>query len=234
MVVALMETAPVRVSIIIPALNEAEAIAEAVSRARRLNPLEIIVVDGGSDDDTPRLAAQADQVHTAPRGRGTQQNQGAAACRGDVLLFLHADCWLEPDALQAITRALDDIQCVGGCFQQRIEAVGRRYRWLERGNALRVKWWKLAYGDQGIFCRRQVFERLGGFPPLPLMEDLFFMKRLRQEGKVALLDARLHVSARRWEQRGVIRQTATNWLLTVLAQAGVSPERLARWYPHLR
>ncbi|MGE5193642.1 MAG: glycosyl transferase family 2, partial [Deltaproteobacteria bacterium] len=92
----------------------------------------------------------------------------------------------------------------------------------------------LAYGDQGIFVRREVFHRLGGFPSLALMEDLFFMKRLRKEGRLALLDGPLHVSARRWEKQGVIRQTARNWTLTLLAHLGISPNRLANFYPHVR
>lgn len=222
------------VSIIIPTLNEGPSIAEAVRRARELGPAEVIVVDGGSDDGTAQNAAQADRVLLAPRGRGTQQNAGASASCGEVLLFLHADCWLEPGSLEAVFAALEDARCVGGCFRQAIAAEGRKYRWLEWGNALRVRLWTLAYGDQGIFVRRSVFERLGGFPPLAMMEDLFFMKRLRHEGKFALLDTRLHVSPRRWEQQGVVRQTARNWFLTGLAQAGVSPDRLVRLYPHVR
>src|SRR5262249_13127810 len=223
----------VRTSIIIPTLNEEAVIGTAIERARRLLPAEIIVVDGGSDDGTVAAANSADQLLTAPRGRASQQNAGAATGSGDVLLFLHADCWLEPGSLEQIVAAMDDPLCIGGCFRQRIDAEGRRFRWLERGNALRVKWWWLAYGDQGIFVRREVFHQVGGFPPLALMEDLYLMKRLR-EGCLALLDGPIHVSARRWEKHGVFGQTARNWWLTLLAQLGVSPNRLARFYPHVR
>jgi rSAM/selenodomain-associated transferase 2 len=222
------------VSIVIPTLNEGADITETIRHARELAPAEIIVVDGGSDDGTVENASAADRVLTAPRGRGAQQNAGAAVSRGDVLLFLHADCWLEPGSLDAILAALDDPRAVGGCFQQTIEAEGLEYRWLERGNALRVRLWTLAYGDQGIFVRRTIFDRLGGFPPLPIMEDLFFMKRLRHEGRFILLENRLHVSPRRWQQNGIFRQTARNWLLTGLAQAGVPPDRLTGFYPHVR
>jgi rSAM/selenodomain-associated transferase 2 len=223
------------ISIIIPTLNEAAGIAEAIVRARAVQPAEVIVVDGGSTDGTLNLARQAgaDACLTSERGRANQQNNGAAASRGDVLLFLHADCWLEPGSLAAIDVVLRDPAFVGGCFQQRIDADGLRYRWLERGDALRVKLWTLAYGDQGIFVRKSVFDRLGGFPPLRFMEDLFFMKRLRREGRFVLLDERLHVSARRWQRHGVVRQTVRNWMLTALAQAGVSPDRLARFYSHV-
>ncbi|MGQ0633243.1 MAG: TIGR04283 family arsenosugar biosynthesis glycosyltransferase [Planctomycetaceae bacterium] len=222
------------VSIIIPTLNEAAVIAQAVARSRAILPREIIVVDGGSDDDTLAQACAADRLLTAPRGRAAQQNSGAAAARGEVLLFLHADCWLEPQALLQIEMALSDIDCVGGAFRQQIDAPGWKFRWLERGNALRVRLWGLAYGDQAIFVRRDKFQRLGGFPQLMFMEDLFFMKRLRREGTLALLDGPLHVSARRWQYHGVVRQTARNWWLTALVLCGVSPDRLASLYRPVR
>ncbi len=221
-------------AIIIPTLNEAEIIADAVERAHALRPQEIIVVDGGSNDGTCEAASAADKVLVTSRGRAPQQNAGAAASCCDTLLFLHADCWLGGGGLEQIAAALTDEHCVGGCFRQMVDAEGWRYRWLERGNAMRVSLWGLAYGDQGIFVRREVFNRLGGFPSLALMEDLFLMKRLRREGRVALLDGPLHVSARRWEKRGVFRQTAHNWWLTALARAGVSPNTLARSYQDVR
>jgi rSAM/selenodomain-associated transferase 2 len=222
------------VSIIIPTLNEATQIGAAIDSARAAGPLEIIVADGGSSDGTVELAQSADRVIVSPRGRAAQQNAGAALARSDTLLFLHADCRLPRECLSEITRVLASPHVAGGCFRQQIDAPGARYRWLERGNALRVKLWGLAYCDQAIFVRRETFERLGGFPPLALMEDLFFMKRLRREGKIAMLDSRLVVSPRRWQQQGVVRQTARNWFLTALAQCGVSPDRLVRLYPHIR
>jgi rSAM/selenodomain-associated transferase 2 len=222
------------ISVIIPTLNEADRIAGLIARTRELGACEIIVVDGGSDDGTPGRAAAADLVLSAPRGRARQQNAGAQGSHGDVLLFLHADCWLERGALEEIQSALADSRCIGGCFRQRIDANGLRYRMLESGNALRVQLLRWAYGDQGIFARRQAFERIGGFPEVPLMEDLYLMKRLKREGRFALLESRIHVSPRRWQQRGVIRQTCRNWTLLTLAHCGVPPERLARMYPHVR
>jgi len=223
-----------RVAIIIPALNEAPRIAEAVARARAAGPCEVLVVDGGSTDGTPGRAAQADCVLQAPRGRARQQNAGAARARAEVLLFLHADCWLEPGSLEEVRRALAEPTVVGGCFRQRIDAPGLRYRWLERGNALRVRLFGLAYGDQAIFVRRDVFERIGGFPDEPFLEDLLFMKRLRRQGRIALLPARLVVSARRWQATGVVRQTLRNWALALAGQCGVPPRWLARFYPQVR
>lgn len=219
---------------IIPTLNEAERIAQAIAAARGAGECEIIVADGGSADGTLQQAASADRVLTTDPGRALQQNAGAVASTGDVLLFLHADCLLPTGAFDAIRTALDDKGCIGGCFRQAIDAPGLAYRILEWGNAQRVRWLGWAYGDQGIFVRRDVFNRLGGFPEIPLMEDLYFMKRVRREGRIALIEPRLRVSARRWQAHGIVRQTLRNWTLLALAHCGVSPSRLSRFYPHVR
>ena len=222
------------ISIIIPTLNEAANIAGLIEQMRGIGECEIIVVDGGSADDTCQRAIQADRVLNSPPGRARQQNLGAEECRGDVLLFLHADCRLPSTALDAIRQALADDRVVGGCFEQRLDARGVRYRLIEWGNAWRVRLFKLAYGDQAIFVRRAVFESLGRFPELPLMEDVFLMKRLRRAGRFVLSPDRLTVSTRRWQRHGVIRQTLRNWTLLSLALCGVSPDRLARFYPQAR
>ena len=222
------------ISIIVPTLNEDANIAALIAQTRNIGDCEIIVVDGGSTDDTQARATGADRVLISSPGRAKQQNLGAEACRGDVLLFLHADCRLPSTALNSIRAALADERVIGGCFQQRIDSPGLRYRWIERGNAWRVRLFKLAYGDQAIFVRRIVFEQLGRFPELRLMEDVFLMKRLRHVGRFVLLPDRLTVSARRWRQHGVIRQTLRNWMLLTLALCGASPDRLARFYPNTR
>ena len=224
-----------RISVIIPTLNEAEHIERTIQQIRDCGDCEIVVVDGGSVDGTLERASQADLTLAGPRGRGRQQNHGAHSSQGDVLLFLHADCQLQSGCLAAIDTALDDPRVSGGCFYQRIQAAGFRYRCLEWGNATRVRLAGWAYGDQGIFVRRQVFEDLGGFPELPLMEDLYFSKQLKRAGRLRLVrQPPLGVSARRWQHTGVIRQTLCNWLLISLATVGVSPHWLARLYPHIR
>ena len=218
-------------SIVIPTLNEASEIEEAIERATALNPSELIVADGGSSDATVELCrgSPCTVVESRP-GRGTQLNAGSSRASGDVLLFLHADCWLDPDAPRQIAAALADPHVIAGAFYQRIDGSARIYRWLERGNAWRVRWRGVAFGDQAIFIRRTTFDKLGGFPEMPIMEDLILMKQLRRLAKPVLLPGPVHVSARRWKQRGVLRQTIRNWLLQVAYSLGVSPRRLARHY----
>lgn len=239
------------ISVIIPTLNEAACIAETIKACRLADFDEIIVVDGGSQDDTIAQASAADRVLTWPvqpqplsrsplaenlsgLGRAVQQNWGALHSRGEILCFLHADCRPAPDSAAAIRSALTDPACLGGCFVQRIEAEGWPYRWLEAGNLRRVLWFGWAYGDQGLFIRRRFFEAVGGFPPWPLMEELELMRRLRGQGRWVVLREPLTISARRWKQRGIIRQTLRNWTLLALFAAGVSPHRLARSYPPIR
>ena len=153
-----------RVSVIIPAMNEAELVAGAVVSARAAGATEVIVADGGSDDATVERARQAGgDVVACPTGRAVQQNQAAARATGDVLLFLHSDCRLPATALQQLTDGLGDLRVVGGAFRQRIEADGLGYRWLEWGNAWRVRWMRQPYGDQGLFVRKEVFERLARY-----------------------------------------------------------------------
>lgn len=229
-----MAAMPLRISVIIPALNEGPLIAEAVERAWKLAPDEVIVVDGESADGTAELAHSGGaQVHRCSPGRAKQLNLGASRAAGECLLFLHVDTWLAPDGLSQIREALAEGRAHCGAFRQCIEAAGRIYRWLERGNAWRARRRGLPYGDQGIFVRRALFEQLGGFPQVRLMEDVLLMKALRRQAWPVLLPGPLYVSARRWRRYGVLRQTARNWLLLSAARAGVHPDRLARFYsPH--
>jgi rSAM/selenodomain-associated transferase 2 len=222
------------ISVIIPALNESLNIVRAVERAAALAPHEILVADGGSEDGTPELARAAGaRVIESARGRARQQNAAAREATGDVLLFLHTDCWLAPDAGAQIARALDDPRVLAGAFRHRIEADGFLYRLIERGDSFRAGWLQRPYGDQGIFVRRKTFCELGGFPEAPLMEDVLLMRRVRKISRIVLLPGPLYASARRWQKHGVVRQTLRNWAILAAERAGVSPERLAAYYtPH--
>ena len=221
-----------RLSIVIPTLNESAVIEQNILRALVLQPIEVVVADGQSTDGTGDLAWSAGAtVVTSERGRGRQLNAGARAARGDTLLFLHADCWLEPLAAGQIEAALQDENVIGGAFRQRIDHDRPIFRWLERGNAARIRWRRMPYGDQGIFVRRSAFEAVGGFAEVRLMEDVLLMREFRRRGwRIELLPGPIHVDPRRWLKHGVVRQTLRNWTLLAGLKLGISPDRLAEFY----
>jgi rSAM/selenodomain-associated transferase 2 len=219
------------ISVIIPALNEAACIADTIRSLRAQQAGQIIVVDGGSHDGTARLAGEADLVLSSSPGRATQMNAGAARASRDCLLFLHADCSLENGWTLALERCLARGNVSAGCFSIRVCAEGFLYRCIDWCASARVRLSGLIYGDQGLFLRRQHFNRLGGFPPLRFMEDLFFSKTLRRHGRVEVIRSRIFVSPRRWQKTGILQQSLRNWTLTALAAAGMQPDRLAGYYP---
>lgn len=221
----------VKLSIVIPAFNEAALIARAAASAWGAGAQEVVVVDGGSDDGTADLAGQAGaMVLAAPRGRAAQQNVGAAATTGDVLLFLHADSALDPACGPQLAAALSRPEVQAGAFRQRIEAAGCKYRLVERGNALRVQWGARPYGDQAIFLRRTLFEAVGGFPDVPLLEDLLLARAVARHCRPVLLPGPVYLSPRHWARRGVVRQTLRNWSLLLAHARGVDPATLKRRY----
>jgi hypothetical protein len=144
---------------------------------------------------------------------------------------LHADCSLEEGALIEAQARLGRKRVVAGCFTMNVASPGVLYRWIDHVADVRVRCAKLIYGDQGLFVRRDLFTRLGGFPMLGLMEDVFFSRMLARHGWFTVASRRIFVSPRRWQRTGIVRQTIRNWLLLGLAGSGVHPDRLARWYP---
>jgi rSAM/selenodomain-associated transferase 2 len=225
----------VRLSVIIPALNEEACIAACLEHASRLEPVDLIVADGGSRDRTREICQAFGCCFVdSPSGRGVQLNHGAQRGTGDVFLFLHADNWLERQARDQLISALRDPGVQGGAFRQHIESPRGIYRWIERGNAFRAGWLGLPYGDQGIFVRSDAFRKLGGFPCVPIMEDVIFMRDLRRASRPVLLPGPIHVSPRRWERTGVWRQTVRNWYLLAAYMRGVPLETLAEHYARTR
>ena len=221
----------VSISIIIPAINEAHVIGDAVRRAWQAGADEVVVADGGSVDQTTRLATdEGALVADSALGRGQQLNAGAGMASGDVLLFLHADNWLVAGGCQQIRDAMVSGNVQFGAFEQRIENPRLIYRWIETGNRWRVTWRGLIYGDQGLFIRRELFKSLKGFPEIPIMEDLAFSRILKRQGRAVLLPGPTHVSARRWQHQGPVRQTLRNWYLSTAFLLGASPESLSQKY----
>ena len=227
-----------KVTVVIPVINEALSIARAVELAWKAGADEVNVVDGGSSDSTVEICQQTRcRVITSPAGRGIQLNAGAAEATGDVLLFLHADNWLVENSIQQIKSLDVNLDLLFGGFHQRIEHPGRIYRWIERGNAWRIRWRGLVYGDQAMFVSKSLFESAGGFRAIVLMEDLAFSQKLKtrhsnqpSRPRPQLLAGPTHVDARRWQAAGPIRQTLRNWMLSTAYLFGADPLRLAERY----
>jgi rSAM/selenodomain-associated transferase 2 len=224
-----------RVSVVIPVLNEADAIARTLTRVRQAGGCQSVVVDGGSDDETVAVARlYADVVISSPRGRARQMNAGAHVAEGEVLLFLHADTTLPQEFLRLLSNALNDRQIVGGRFDVRLDAEGWPFRMIETMMNVRSRMTKIATGDQAIFVRREVFQKMGGYPDLELMEDVEFSRRLKREGAIACLRERVTTSARRWQRHGVTRTIVKMWALRLCHFFGVSTARLRAHYADTR
>jgi rSAM/selenodomain-associated transferase 2 len=222
-------------SIIVPTLQEEQGIAKRIALLAQAENVEIIVCDGGSRDQTVAEAKKyAHQVLISPPGRSRQMNLGAKNASSEYLLFLHADCSPAHGFVRVIQEALSNPKTIAGCFQMKVPGSGFSYRCIEKAASARVKILKLIYGDQGMFLRKSDFERLGGFPELDFMEDLFFSKTLARQGSLRVVNFPIEVSARRWQKHGIIRQSIRNWTLTILAFLGVHPNKLARFYPATR
>ena len=221
------------VSIIVPALDESRRI-EATLRALaplRAHGAEVLVVDGGSRDATREIAAPlCDRVLRAPRGRAVQMNAGAGESRGEILVFLHADTRLPRGALDAIAAALADSRRAWGRFDVAIEGRSPLLAVVAAAMNLRSRLTGIATGDQAIFARRAAVERVGGFPPIPLMEDVAISSALKKISRPACLRERVATSGRRWERRGVLATVALMWRLRFAYALGADPHRLARRY----
>lgn len=226
-------TAQPPLSIIIPVLNEAAAIANALRAldTLRRRGAEIIVVDGGSADDAAALVTPlADRVIASERGRATQMNAGAAVARGDVLLFLHADTQLPPDADRLILDGLAQSGRVWGRFDVAIEGAHPLLPFVAAAMNARSRLTGIATGDQAMFVTRLAYEAAGGFPEIALMEDIALSRRLKRISPPLCLRARVTTSGRRWEKRGVLRTIVLMWWLRLAYFFGAEPEELARRY----
>ena len=219
-----------KISIIIPVLNEANTIAQTLAYLKNASNVEIIVVDGGSKDETIALAKSFGvQVISSGIGRATQMNVGATVATGAILLFLHADTRIPPNFDILIRQALAG-NFIAGAFELKIDANLRGIRLIENMVNLRSHLFSLPYGDQAIFISSKVFHQIGGFPDLPIMEDFVFIRHLKKLGKIEIIPQPAITSGRRWQKLGVIKTTVINQLMIIGYFLGVSPDQLARWY----
>jgi len=223
----------IRISVVIPSWRDTEnlsALLPALAAQERI--AETIVVDASGDGRAEQiaLASGATFIPSSAPNRGAQMNLGAAASSGDVIVFQHCDTGLEECHLTAIQRALADSRVIGGAFFRKFDGRHPRLMWLESVARFLTRHGGTLYGDQSIFVRRDVFEKLGGFAKIPLMEDVEFSRRLRSAGKIAVLDPPVASSARRHLRKGAWRTSVQNGLFIVLYNLGVSPYRLHRWY----
>ena len=221
------------ISIIVPVLNEAQGISESLAALAPLRSRghEVIVVDGGSSDKTPDLARRAaDRVVSAPRGRASQMNAGAALARGEVLVFLHADTRLPEGAGARILQGLAASGRAWGRFDVRIEGASVFLPVIAFFMNLRSRATGIATGDQAMFVRREAFERAGGFPPLELMEDIALSRSLKRVSRPLCLAEKAVTSGRRWERHGVLRTVFLMGWLRLAFFLGAAPASLARFY----
>ena len=218
-----MNSSPPFLSIIVPVLNEAALLGEFLGSLRRLGGgLEIIVVDGGSSDGSRQIAESlADRVVAAPRGRALQMSAGAEIARGEVLWFLHADADVLANSIDSIRMALDNPRVAGGCFRLRYPRAEAIYRVSDSLGNLGVKVFGFALGDHGIFCRREAFVSVGGYPDVPILEDAELYRRLQRIGRVQQVGERIVSDPRTFEKYGRYRTTTVYFLILALYVAGV-------------
>jgi rSAM/selenodomain-associated transferase 2 len=215
-------------SLVIPALNAEEHLAACLAAARGAD--EILVVDGGSTDSTRAVAeACGPRVLSSPRCRGVQLATGADESKGNWLLFLHADTRLQPGWREAAERHMAGGEGQAACFRFALDSPAWQARLIERGVALRVRTLALPYGDQGLLISRALYDAVGGYRPLPLMEDVDFVRRIGRK-RLRVLPAAALTSAERWRRDGWLRRSGRNLLCLGLYGAGVAPERIARLY----
>jgi rSAM/selenodomain-associated transferase 2 len=228
-----------RFSIILPVLNEADVINPLLDHLEALEGCghcEFIVVDGSSDGDTIKaVTRQGVRCVKSPQGRASQMNAGAAIAAGEILIFLHADTRLPRQAIGLISKVMTRQTLIGGAFDLRIGSERPILKIIARIASIRSRLMRIPYGDQAIFIRRDCFNRLGGYPEIPLMEDVALMRRIKRAGeRIGFIPEPVITSARRWEHEGALYTTLRNWMLLGAYTAGMAPDKLAKYYKPAR
>ncbi|MBC8282819.1 MAG: TIGR04283 family arsenosugar biosynthesis glycosyltransferase [Nitrospinae bacterium] len=224
-----------KISIIVPTFNEARCLSETLAQIQQLSPHELIVSDGGSDDNTFEIAAKfTPHLVKGPAGRALQMNAGARIATGDLFLFLHADSRIEPASYQKMLNSMKNAEEIGGAFSLLIDSDRWALQVINRFANLRSKYLGRAYGDQGFFVKKHVFQQMNGFTEFPICEDLDFYKRLKKRGPVILLKEKVLTSPRRWINEGIWFTTFRNILIATLFELGFPPRILTKWYQVIR
>ena len=219
------------ISIIIPVLNEEEIIEDTLkSLKKQKGDFELIVVDGGSTDQTKEITNRYQNIISSRRGRSFQMNAGAKASKGDILLFLHADSKLQDEAIIRIENVVKDEEIVGGAFKFSLDDSSWYYQIISFFANMRAKIFKIYPGDHGLFVRKSIFNKIGGYKNIELMEDVDLSNRLKKEGKLIQLDTKIISSARRLKREGIITTFFHMQLNRFLYFAGISPTVLSRFY----
>jgi len=220
-----------RVAVIVPVMNEADRLPCLLRSSRTLGEDEIIFVDGGSTDETQILLENAGvQWVRSERGRATQMNVGAFKSKSEIILFLHSDTGLSSSHIGDVKNLMRDLSIVGGRFDVQLSGRHPAFRVIEFFINWRSRLTKISTGDQAMFVRRDVFEKLGGFPDQPLMEDVEFSRRLKKEGRIACSHQKVMTSSRRWEKHGIARTVLLMWWLRFRYWLGADPEALKCHY----
>jgi len=219
------------ISIIIPTRNEADSIGKLLPELVPTPGVEVLVVDGGSTDNTVAVAKSFGvQILNNDTGKAGQMNAGAKAAQGNILLFLHGDTRLPPDFVEQVLETLSKPWVAAGAFSLAIDGKGFGLRIIEWLANFRSRVLQMPYGDQGIFITADMFAAVGGFPALPIMEDFELMRKLKRKGRIKILPLKAITSARRWQKLGVLRTTLINQAIIIAYLLGVNPKKLAEWY----